>query len=50
MYVIFRGVYFGEYEIKKNYKFVFTSYKKNYYKFVLVQLSVTPASFSVLKQ
>ncbi len=37
MYGIFRGVYFGEYE-RENYKFG------------LVQLAVTPASFSVLKR
>ncbi len=36
MYGIFRGVYFGEYETEN-------------YKFGLVQLAVTPASFSVLK-
>ncbi len=37
MYGIFRGVYFGEYETEN-------------YKFGLVQLAVTPASVSVLKQ
>ncbi len=35
MYGIFQGVYFGEYETEN-------------YKFGLVQLAVTPASFAVL--